>query len=89
MAVASTRSNSRSDAGGTGRDVRMDDARQLFGSYEWTNYLTGETVTQTRDITGVTQKYRWPKGTKIVDARLPRLDTTARPTVPLVVLRGR
>ena len=39
-------------------------ARDGLASYEWTNYLTGETVTQTRP--GGEQKYRWPKGTKTV-----------------------
>ena len=40
-----------------------DDAWRSPGSlqtYDWTNYLTGETVTQTRHAGA--NKYRWPKG---------------------------
>ena len=37
--------------------------RDDLASYDWTNYLTGETVTQTRTPTG-DPKYRWPTGTK-------------------------
>ena len=39
-------------------------ARDALTSYDWTNYLTGETVTQTRHAGE--PKYRWPKGTNTV-----------------------
>ena len=45
-------------------------------TYEWTNYLTGETVTQTRHVGD--PKYRWPKGAKTVGlVYLARHDRTA------------
>ena len=60
-------------------------ARDNLASYEWTNYLTGETVTQTRP--GGEQKYRWPKGTKIGTlVYLARHDRTA--DRPLVFCEG-
>ena len=37
-------------------------ARDGLGPYDWTNYLTGETVTQTRHVGD--PKYRWPKDAK-------------------------
>ena len=56
-------------------------ASDVLLSYDWTNYLTGETVTQTRHAGG--QKYRWPKrakpGTLVYLARFNR--TAGRPLV--------
>ena len=56
-------------------------AHDNLASYEWTNYLTGETVTQTRP--GGEQKYLWPKGAKPGTlVYLARFDRTAgRPLV--------
>ena len=62
-------------------------SRRASGSlqtYDWTNYLNGEIVTQTR--TGG-QKYRWPKGTKTGGlVYLARHDRTA--DRPLVFCEG-
>ena len=59
MAVASTRSNSKTHLEALG--AAFGSARDALASYDWTNYLTGETVTQTRHAGE--PKYRWPKGT--------------------------
>ena len=54
-------------------------------SYDWTNYLTGETVTQTR--TGGDLKYLWPRGTKTDNLIYPaRYDRDA--TRPIVWTEG-
>ena len=60
-------------------------ARDDLASYDWTNYLTDELVTQTRH--GGDPKYRWPKGTQTGGlVYLARHDRTA--DRPLVFCEG-
>ena len=56
-------------------------AHDDLAPYNWTNYLTGETVTQTRHVSD--PKYRWPQGAKTGGlVYLARHDRTAgRPLV--------
>ena len=54
-------------------------------TYDWTNYLTGEIVTQTRHVGE--PKYRWPKGVTLRGlVYLARHDRTA--DRPLVFAEG-
>ena len=71
----------------TMRDLfATDDAWRSHTTFEWTDYATGETVTQTRHYTGKS-KYRWPPKTKTGTLAYPaRYDPDA--TRPIIWCEG-